>query len=737
MIVDRAAPPLRSIHSILSFIVLMMPGLANLAMLIRPTPLQQRIDRVFACITDYASIYDDRYSKQRGDCASWNPILPVLIAEHCYVEGLTRLLDIGGGGGNLLRALHASRVTGITTDFRREPGTDILPLNLAEYSEPALAPVLHAIGHGRERYLATCLNVLEHIDREHLAAALRNLYTLTDQLLVVSISTRPSSHDNLFHCTILPLAAWQHLFEASGFHLRDSERYRPASAIGPLSRENTDHVGKCWDISNIFGDVADSEPRYLIFEKSRTPPDWTDQEQDVSVVTDIKLRRNKRAAFGLMPDRLRFNFNFRFPQEWSYFRPLLDVLPRRQVRFLLGFHEENDIRPAIAALLRRNGVAISEGDDFTSHSWGEGADEIVISAAESTVHPAHLASFREISLSRLHGCSTFLLQHGIWPRAFPGHVVTFASEYVLTWGPEEARRLNEGRQKAQNLEIPWGVLPPDQDRPIGSPKYADQLMDAGPELAHRFGADLRRYKHVIAIATKNLRGRWGLKNVDQGIIPIIDRLIGERPDTLFLVRPHPSDSACRFASLRHANLRILDETISTVAEVPFVRVLPRVDGLITPPSTLILDGAISDKPVFVYETGQPIEYDGIRTGPLSDAVSDLFDPAARARMVEASTAFRAKYGLAINDRFYSSFANLVHEAYAADRSVVPITALAFSVLKSELPRSGKKNQTRLMGRVGKVMRRLRRRVQSIFRSSRSHITSVPLGARSKGEPAAS
>ena len=81
------------------------------------------------------------------------------------------------------------------------------------------------------------------------------------------------------------------------------------------------------------------------------------------------------------------------------------------------------------------------------------------------------------------------------------------------------------------------------------------------------------------------------------------RLIETHSEMLFLIRPHPAHNEGGLSDLQYENVRVLDETCCVAADIPLNRIIPLVDQVIAPISTVALDGAVSDKAV-MYTTGR-------------------------------------------------------------------------------------------------------------------------------------
>ncbi len=636
---------------------------------------------MYACITDYAAVYDDAYRGHRGSHTSFDvDLFSTLLASFCREAGAGTLLDVSGGRGRLAEALGRLGIRAVTTDITAVPDREVIAFDLSRHVEADVARVrqeAERLDSGAP-HVTVCLDVLEHIDREHVFAAVRNLAALTARLLVTSISTRPSSRDNLFHASIFPVSTWIRVFQAAGLRVLPASHFAPATRRPESHRATTDLLVDHWRDIDPFVDVHEGEPRYVVFEKTDAAPDWPAVEVEVEALLDVAYRREKRRQF-VVPQGTQFVLGLHHIQEFAILRPLLDVLPRHAVQVLLRRHFVDDIhRRAIGGFLARAGVRTHVYERAEDLPWSELAGHIFVAGAESSCATSHIFGLQIAALARLHGCSTWLLQHGIWPRAFPGRIATFGSGHLLNWSGAEERILEQGRHRIGAVDVPWGVLGPGQVRRIGSARYTDQLLPAHPDgLELRLGVERARFGSVVLLALKKFYGRWGQPDVDAVHHAAMRRLVEAHPETLFLVRPHPAKDTDGLFELKRENVRFLDETCCIAADMPLSRIIPLVDKVVTPMSTIALDAAISDKPVIIGDAGQPHMYDHLEAVPV-ERVSDLLhDPDFLAGAAQRTRLFRGAYGEAVDGRFYERFSGLLGEPAAL--SGPPDAALATAV----------------------------------------------------------
>lgn len=65
--------------------------------------------------------------------------------------------------------------------------------------------------------LIFCSEVLEHIPEEEIQATINEFYRVTNNIAFLTISLRPSSENNKYHCTLRPRIWWEDHFIKAGF----------------------------------------------------------------------------------------------------------------------------------------------------------------------------------------------------------------------------------------------------------------------------------------------------------------------------------------------------------------------------------------------------------------------------------------------------------------------------------------------------------------------------------------
>jgi SAM-dependent methyltransferase len=122
------------------------------------------------------------------------------------------VLDFGCGNGYAVKRM-------------REQGKEWYGL---EYSETAFAKYLHGppfyVGRadqfaGGQFDMVYSTEVLEHVPEELTDEVIAGICRVASKYLFLTISLRPSSDDNRYHCTLRPRAWWERKFVAQGFQV--------------------------------------------------------------------------------------------------------------------------------------------------------------------------------------------------------------------------------------------------------------------------------------------------------------------------------------------------------------------------------------------------------------------------------------------------------------------------------------------------------------------------------------
>jgi CDP-glycerol glycerophosphotransferase (TagB/SpsB family) len=229
---------------------------------------------------------------------------------------------------------------------------------------------------------------------------------------------------------------------------------------------------------------------------------------------------------------------------------------------------------------------------------------------------------------------------------------------------------------------------------VGSPKYSDQLIGPYPGLDAKFGFDPRSFDRTILIGTKDLRGRWGIHNVTDRFHDELESLVQRNERTLFIIRPHPKDSAEAYARIQCNNVVLFDELVGVLSDTPLCRVMPYVDVLATSPSSLVVDGAVSNKPIFVYDTGQPVEFENVQARRFSDLEDQTKSQDGLTELTNLSRDLKGRYAEAVDDSFYKKFGDLLNIYRQPDLDLFVAAAATLTLQAVENARAAARSEAR-------------------------------------------
>lgn len=550
-----------------------------------------------ACVTDYEHLYARGYYAHAAGATSFDLArLPTLVADDAVRLGGV-VVDLGGGNGELGRALNDHGVRSITIDAADREGSDYIRLDLSRYDPSDAEAVRRRIAARLgETYLATCFDVAEHIDIEHLGQFLLNIAALIENECLISISTRPSSAANRYHSSVLPISTWRRLFALVGFSserheglqtLRSEHRFRSADA-------NLIAVSH-WQRVDPFRESSYSHQHYLrLTRTSRTLASAVEVAERVDELVDIGYRRRKRKDV-VCPELPILTYHVNFIQDWSFARSLMDVWPSERFRAIVRSDlVAEPYRHMLQAVLERTGcrhmVASTTAQAADGvEAWGDLAGSLVVTATEGVPSITHLlGSLLMLELER-RGGRTLCLQHGMTVlRSMTPAAATFGA-----WSEGSAKVFQEESLQAVGLDVDC----------TGSPKFLDALLPSSDgALHHRLGVDPSAYQKSVLIGL-NLHWsvhRHGVPETYQWL----QRLCLENEDILFIIRPHPDDSTIyeAFDILRHRNVMLVDEMLMLSLDWPIGRLLRAVDGVITTYSTLAIEAVAASKPVALLPT---------------------------------------------------------------------------------------------------------------------------------------
>ncbi len=627
----------------------------------------------YAANVDYQSLYGgDYYGHDRTSASFDVSALPNIIASRAVQSGVDRVVDVGGGNGLLRELLLERGLSTVALDYSAAAGADIA-VNIATADPAARDALLARLNASEGAWLLTCFDVLEHIDVEDLADALWWLHSLTHGRLIASITTRPSSDDNAYHCTILPRATWRALFLAAGFSfvevpwLDALSKVRP-SAAGAKSAWLTEY----WQRFDLFDDHALGEPWYFEVVRDGSALTIEALRARISEILGVAGRAEKRRQFGDLSSDLVFSIGSM--QDFLTFRPLFDVTPRKKTHVLLraGLMRQYGVGAFVDAMtgfFRRNGVNVQVFDRIAEIDWSSLRAGHLLSASESTAALGHVLNLGVVAHARALGMSTTLLQHGIWVESFAERIVTVASQDFLTWASSPHQDLSGLRTRVLGEEMAAAVGLGERLRPIGSPKYAELDFSAPDFLARRVLGD-RQFDKVVFAATNF---HWSAHTLSKDrFVDRVRRYAERHPRNLVIVKCHPAEKLEHYGGLRAPNVLLLDDVLCLCLDAYAPALLRGADAIVSPLSTMLLDAHLAGAGLYPIEMGSQYGYSHVSLLDV-DAAFDALEANAAVVSHADAAAFQATYADACAPGFYERFGSYLSAAHA--RGASPLQAV--------------------------------------------------------------
>lgn len=621
---------------------------------------------MWASKTDYAGLYTEEYFGKKSGVASFDiDILPSRVSALCAEMRCKSVVDIGSGSG-------------ILADRLGLLGIEVLPCDYAPSHSGAIHLDLSSedgliAGRARETvrkrpgfadFLVTCFDVFEHIDTEDIAAAVSNLRRMTQSMALVSISTRPSSSDNAYHATIVPLPTWVRILESAGFEVVDSNMLPEARRV--LSANDSDPnvaLVAHWIRNDPFRDVKSGEPNYILIRVARSlDVELVRRVVDRLLVVSHRRRKRRQVRTEDLP---RIALNIHHIQDFFTLRPLLDIFRRDQVVCLLRAKMlRADERSLVRGFFRRCGLSVVEYQAAAEIDWQGLGIERLVSGSESTVTTSHILSRHLIEEARLRGVPSILLQHGIWVDPYSDRPIEFGSDRILTWGHEHEAFFNIPDKQIGRHVGKRGRAQPGAFEVVGSPgAWESRNLEPAEVLRSRLGLETSGYESVAILGTNLL---WYAHQVGRSnTIDQIRRVIDSNSQMFFIVKTHPSERAQNFSDLRAENSFVIDDIIRGCIDLSVPQLISGVDIVISSLSTLLLDGAAAGKKCVQYDTGNTFKYEACEPIPLSRLAAKL--DVSCLETIE-NDQFVDHYADADHQQFYAKFAAALTGAASRDGS---------------------------------------------------------------------
>lgn len=579
---------------------------------------------MWASKTDYKNLYSPEYFGKQSDIASFDlNTFPKELADFCNTHNFNSIIDVGSGSGILARCMKQLNINVKCLDY--EPSIDDsmhFDLTNSTREQDDFIDDIKELSD----YLVTCFDVLEHIDIEDVEVALCNLHKITKEYALFSISTRPSSGNNLFHSTILPFSTWCTLLEKVGFQVLNIDLFKlNKTVLSPDKMPGDDmQVIRHWLESDIFNDRRLGEPRYIFLKKIKKRPDVNELTNvTMRQILDIEYRDVKRKMLNNDSNKT-LGFNLNFLQDYAIFRPLLDVLNRKNIVILIRRHLSSDVViQYYSGIFSRFGIKTVVYENVSEINWREIGIDILFSAAESSFYDGHALASQTVNAAKLHGIDTYLFQHGIWldTAKYP---IVFESEKILCWSDEQRSSFEKSHPYFAEGNCKIADIYSKQILSLGAPKFFDAKQPCLKKmLTYRLGIEQHLYDKTVLLATNM---HWGLHTYSkESVFEKLHNIIRKNPNIFFIIKPHPAENMADYNVLKYSNSLILDDLILCTIDLTISRIVAGVDSVITSQSTLLLDAAIAGKNIIQYDTGLSQAYKFISPVALESLENNLFD----------------------------------------------------------------------------------------------------------------
>lgn len=579
---------------------------------------------MWASKTDYEKLYSPEYFGKKSDIASFNVnTFPKELADFCTANNFKSIIDVGSGSGILAHSMKQLNINVRCLDY--EPATDdSMHFDLTN-STPEQEKFIEDT-KGSSDYLVTCFDVLEHIDIEDVEVALCNLYKITKEYALFSISTRPSSKNNSFHSTILPLSTWCLLLEKSGFQVLtlDTFKFDKTVLSSDIMQGEGMQIIRHWLESDIFNDKKLGEPRYIFLKKLKQCQDGNELNNvTMRQILDIEYRDVKRKLLNNNLNKI-LGINLNFFQDYINFRPLLDLFKSKNIVILIRRHlsTESSIE-FYSGIFSRFGIKTVFYEKVDEINWQEIGIDILLSAAESTLYYGHALASQTVNAAKLHGIDTYLFQHGIWldTAKYP---IVFESEKVLCWSNEQRSSLEIPHPNFAEGKCTIADIRSGQFLSLGAPKFFDAKQPCLKKiLTYRLGIEQHLYDKTVLLATNM---HWVLHTHSKDrVYENFHKIIEKNPNVFFIIKPHPAENISDYKVFKYNNSIVLDDLILGTIDFTIPRLIAGVDAVISSQSTLLLEAMIAGKNTIQYNTGNSHVYKFISPVALESLVNNLSD----------------------------------------------------------------------------------------------------------------
>lgn len=159
---------------------------------------------------DYQKIYEDYHSCDLFPNFGENTFLGNL-AEESYPD-ISSVLDFGCGNGYAVKKMRLQGKEWFGLEYSKTAFERYL-------TEPYFFHGTTAQFKSRQFDMGYSTDVFEHIPEEIIDETIADFCRVVDRYLFMTISLRPSSDNNKYHCTLKPRSWWEEKFKQNGFIL--------------------------------------------------------------------------------------------------------------------------------------------------------------------------------------------------------------------------------------------------------------------------------------------------------------------------------------------------------------------------------------------------------------------------------------------------------------------------------------------------------------------------------------
>ncbi len=558
----------------------------------------------------------------------------------------TGIADIRLGSSDLVCQAIASGLRAVGCDLVAEPGDQWLALDLGQPTAQHLDKIRCAFSEGAgEDYLLTFIGIGERLIRRDIAPCLFALNELACRFVYVEIDNLPSANHNLFHASILPLSSWLALFGAAGFE----PVYLPPARHHPLATDPGTEVPPWvaeWRELDPLRDGGGRHTNRLLLRKvgsCRSAEAVAEAFAAISPLTACDPWLPAGIRTETLPPAAVFLVTC--VQEFYVLMPLMAALGAARSVIILcdtplqGLSETR--RGIIRSFLLARGYAVLDQpgmdlapQDLPWDQWRE-RGAIFCAVTESTSWAGHMVGMGFSAAAQAAGMESFVFQHGIMVE-YAHMPLLYHSGCALTWSPGFETFLQaEARPGYPSMLRQGGLLEDTRVVVTGGPKF--DLLDGRVtgDAAFMLGRWVTDYRRVVLLATNM---HWGAHRADMPhFVDDIRAVCAADPDSLFILKPHPSDpvSAMMLPDGLPGNMVVVTDNLLLMMGLTVEWLVEVSDLVVSTLSTLLLEAALAARPAILLDSGNIHSYGGLQAVPAAAIAGRLDEHAVKGDALRA------------------------------------------------------------------------------------------------------